>query len=90
MFQGRHITLARAKLTSLIGLIIYFLCLLAGTLQGRPLVEFDKTKFTITARNEVNATITVMELQVLVPPAKLEYTYQSVIYKAGKLDFPAW
>jgi len=53
-------------------------------------VEFHKTKFTITARNEVNATITAMELQVLVPPAKLEYTYQSVIYKAGKLDFPAW
>jgi len=62
----------------------------AGTMQGRPVVEFDKTKFTVTARNEVNSTTTIIELQILVPPANLEYTYPSTIYKAGQLDLPAW
>lgn len=62
----------------------------AGTLQGRPTVESFKTKYTITAQNEVDSTQTIIELQVLVPPSKFEYTYSSVIYKAGKLEFGAW
>jgi hypothetical protein len=62
----------------------------AGTLQGRPLIESAKTEYTITAQNEVNSTQRVIELQVLVPPSNFEYTYPSVIYKAGKLEFGAW
>ena len=62
----------------------------AGTLQGRPLVESHKTKYVITAENEVNSTQAVVELQVLVPPSDLEYTYPSTIYQAGKLEFGAW
>jgi hypothetical protein len=64
--------------------------LCAGTILGRPVVESSKTVYTITARNEVNATQNTIELQILVPPSNLQYTYPSVIYKAGKLDFPAW
>ena len=66
------------------------LALFAGTIQGRPLVESEKLRYTITARNEVNSTDTVIELQVLVPPSNFEYTYPSVIYKVGQLDCPAW
>ena len=61
-----------------------------GTITGRPMVELDKTEFTITAANEVNSTQTTIQLQVLVPPSALEYKYPSVIYKAGKLAFAGW
>jgi len=53
-------------------------------------VELVKTTFVITGANEVNSTQTMIELQVLVPPSTLEYTYPSVIYMAGKLEFAGW
>ena len=62
----------------------------AGTITGRPMVELEKTDYTITAANEVNSTQTTIHLQILVPPSVLEYQYPSVIYKAGKLDFAGW
>ena len=61
-----------------------------GTVQGRPTVESAKTRYEITAANEVNSTSCQIELQVLVPPSNFAYTYSSVIYKVGKLDSPAW
>jgi len=61
-----------------------------GTVSGRAEAEVEKSRFTVTVSNEVNATQASFTFMSLRPPTVLAYQYPSTIYKEGRLRLGAW
>jgi hypothetical protein len=61
-----------------------------GTVSGRAEAEVEKSRFTVTVSNEVNATQASFTFMSLRPPTALAYQYPSTIYKEGRLRLGAW